>query len=111
MRCVGSEGSGHGSYSDAITVITPGNRKALSKAPSARSEASSAAGESSSTALAVIQAGKGRARREASVASLMSEDDFSSVAVKESKQKRKNGRRKPPGSPNIYDTPCALLGI
>ena len=111
VRCVGSEGSGHGTYSDPVTVSTPGNRKASSKAPSARSEASSTAGDSSSTALALVQPGKSRARREASVTSLALEDDFSSVAVTESKLKRKNGRRKPPGSPTLHNILRILLVI
>ena len=63
---MGSEGSGHGTYSEPVTVTTPGNRMAGSKAPSARSEASSAAGEPSSLGLVVPQPGKGRPRREAS---------------------------------------------
>ena len=96
-------------HCDPITVSTPGNRKASSKAPSARSGASSAATASDSTARGLIQPGKRKAGRDASVASLASQDDFSSVAVTESKQKRKNRRRKPPGTPTLHNTRCTLL--
>lgn len=91
VRCVGSEGSGHGKYSEPVTVITPGNRKAASKPPSARSEASSAAGELTSSALALRTPGKGRVKPELT---LPSEEDFSSVAVSNSKKKLPRGKRK-----------------
>ena len=86
VRCVGSEGSGHGTYSEPVTVSTPGNRTASSKAPSARSEASSAAGEPSSLGLVVPQSGKGRARRDASDPS---EDDLSAVAAGPAPRRRR----------------------
>ena len=38
---MGSQGSGHGEYCDAVPVSTPGTREASSKAASVRSEASS----------------------------------------------------------------------
>ena len=60
VRCIGDQGSGHGSYSEAVIVSTPGNREAVTKAASVKSEASSSAAGESGRALALVASGKGR---------------------------------------------------
>ena len=47
VRCVGDQGSGHGSYSTSVSFKTPGNREPVSKPPSVMSEASSQGGPDS----------------------------------------------------------------
>ena len=60
VRCVGEQGSGHGTYSEAVIFTTPGNRESVSKAASVRSEASSSTAGDAGRALALTSSGKGR---------------------------------------------------
>lgn len=60
MRCVGEQGSGHGTYSEAVIFTTPGNRESVSKAASVKSEASSSTAGDAGRALTLTSSGKGR---------------------------------------------------
>ena len=60
MRCVGGQGSGHGSYSDPLVFTTTGSREPVSKAASVMSEASSSTAGDNGRALTLGSASKGR---------------------------------------------------
>lgn len=51
MRCVGSQGSGHGEYCDPVVVMTPGTREVASKPASVMSDSSSLSRATSSQSL------------------------------------------------------------
>jgi len=60
VRCVGEQGSGHGSYSEPVIVTTPGSREAASKPASVMSEASLSTAGDAGKSLTLVTSGKGR---------------------------------------------------
>ena len=67
VRCVGDQGSGHGSYSVAVSFKTPGNRESVSKPASVMSEASSQGGPSTGAETKALTTTSGRRQKGSTV--------------------------------------------